>query len=194
LILAEICRIFANTLSHRSTTVLAHPSVTTEILLFAILALGAIVSAVLMVVQRNPVMSAILLVANFFCLSLLYFLLQAQLLGILQIAVYAGAIMVLVIFVIMLLNLGEEKKLSERLNLKMMIGLGIAFGVLLQFLYLFLGPASQQLPAGSPNPAVGTVQSMGDALFGPYLLAFEVTSLLLLAAIIGAVVLAKKRL
>jgi NADH-quinone oxidoreductase subunit J len=168
--------------------------VTTEILLFAILALSAIVSAVLMVVQRNPVMSAILLVANFFCLSLLYFLLQAQLLGILQIAVYAGAIMVLVIFVIMLLNLGEEKKLSERLNLKMMIGFGIAFGVLLQFLYLFLGPASQQLPAGSPNPAVGTVQSMGDALFGPYLLAFEVTSLLLLAAIIGAVVLAKKRL
>lgn len=167
---------------------------TIELLLFLVLALCAVVSAVLMVVQRNPVMSAILLVANFFCLAVLYLLLQAQLLAILQVAVYAGAIMVLVVFVIMLLNLGDEKKLSERLNVKMMLGIGISFGVLLQLLYLFLGPAVAALPASTPDAAVGTVESMADSLFGPYLLAFEVTSLLLLAAIVGAVVLAKKKI
>ena len=167
---------------------------TIELLLFVLLALCAVVSAVLMVVQRNPVMSAIYLVVNFFCLAFLYLLLQAQLLAVLQVAVYAGAIMVLVVFVIMLLNLGDEKKLRERLNVKMMLGIGISFGVLLQLLYLVLGPAVTSLPPATPDAAIGTVESMGDSLFGPYLLAFEVTSLLLLAAIVGAVVLAKKKI
>lgn len=167
---------------------------TIELLLFVLLALCAVVSAILMVVQRNPVMSAIFLVVNFFCLAFLYLLLQAQLLAVLQVAVYAGAIMVLVVFVIMLLNLGEEKKLKERLNVKMMLGVGISFGVLLQLLYLVVGPAAASLPPATPDAAIGTVERMGDSLFGPYLLAFEVTSLLLLVAIVGAVVLAKKKI
>ena len=166
---------------------------TIDLFLFIVLALAAVLSAVLMVVQRNPVMSAIFLVANFFCLALLYLILQAQLLAVLEIAVYAGAIMVLVVFVIMLLSLGDEKKLRERLNLKMMIGLGIAAGVVIQLLYVVLGPSVALLPPASPDPSIGTVESMGSALFGPYLLAFEVTSLLLLVAIIGAVILAKKK-
>ncbi len=168
---------------------------TTEAILFFILAAAAIVTAVLMILQRNPVMSALYLVANFFCIAALYLLLRAQLLAVLQVAVYAGAIMVLVIFVIMLLNLGEEQKLAERINVKTVLGIVLAFGFLLELLYLFLTPGSQALPEViSPNAdLIGTVESMGTALFGKFLLPFEVTSMLLLAAIVGAVILAKKQ-
>jgi NADH-quinone oxidoreductase subunit J len=169
--------------------------VTTEAILFFILAAAAIVTAVLMIVQRNPVMSAIYLIANFFCLAALYLLLHAQLLAVLQVVVYAGAIMVLVIFVIMLLNLGDEQKLAERINIRLMIGVALAFGILLELLYLFLGPAAGEIPSGAGMNvgSIGTVESMGKALFGPFLLPFEITSLLLLAAIVGAVTLAKKQ-
>lgn len=170
--------------------------VTTEPFLFSVLAAVAIVTALLMIVQRNPVMSAIYLIANFFCLAALYLLLRAQLLAVLQVVVYAGAIMVLVVFVIMLLNLGNEQKLAERINMRMIIGVALAFGILLEFLYLYLSPRMQTLPDSLPPSAatIGTVESMGRSLFGPFLLPFEVTSLLLLAAIVGAVILAKKQL
>ena len=169
---------------------------TTEVILFCILAAVAIVTAILMIVQRNPVMSALYLIANFFCLAALYLLLGAQLLAVLQVVVYAGAIMVLVVFVIMLLNLGDEQKLVERINIRMMIGVALAFGILLELLYLYLSPQLQALPAPLPPNAgaIGTVESMGRSLFGPFLLPFEITSLLLLAAIVGAVILAKKQL
>ncbi len=168
---------------------------TTEAILFFILAAGALATAVLMILQRNPVMSALYLIGNFFCIAALYLLLQAQLLAVLEVVVYAGAIMVLVIFVIMLLNLGEEQKLAERINIRLILGVVVAFGFLLELLYLFLTPGSQPLPEELPANAavIGTVESMGTALFGRFLLPFEVTSLLLLAAIVGAVILAKKQ-
>jgi NADH-quinone oxidoreductase subunit J len=171
------------------------PALTTEAILFFILAAVALATAVLMILQRNPVMSALYLIANFFCLAALYLLLRAQLLAVLQVVVYAGAIMVLVIFVIMLLNLGDEQKLTERINVRSMIGVALAFGVLLELLYLFLGSGATGLPDRLPadSAAVGTVESMGAALFGRFLLPFEITSLLLLAAIVGAVILAKKQ-
>jgi NADH-quinone oxidoreductase subunit J len=169
--------------------------VTTEAIFFFVLALAAIASAVLMVVQRNPVMSAIYLIANFFCLAALYLLLRAQLLAVLQVVVYAGAIMVLVIFVIMLLNLGEEQKTAARISVRMMVGIALAFGLFLEMLSLFLGPVEQNMPAGHAASAgtLGTVEAIGAALFGNFLFPFEITSLLLLAAIVGAVVLAKKQ-
>ena len=146
----------------------------------------------MVVLQRNPVMSAISLIANFFCIALLYLLLKAQLLAVLQVVVYTGAIMVLVIFVIMLLNLGDETKLTEKFDVKKIVGIVLGVGFLLEMLYLFamsdspslLSPRAEQL---------GTVEAMGSAMFTKFLLPFEVTSLLLLAAIVGAVVLAKKR-
>ena len=148
-----------------------------------------------MVVQRNPVVSAIYLIANFFSLAGLYLLLRAQLLAVLQIVVYAGAIMVLVIFVIMLLNLGDERSLVEKINFRLVIGVTVALAFLLEMLYIFLGIANDGTTPGlHPQAAtIGTVESMGSALFGQYVFPFEITSLLLLAAIIGAVVLAKKR-
>lgn len=147
-----------------------------------------------MILQRNPVMSAIYLIANFFCLAALYLLLRAQLLAVLQVIVYAGAIMVLVVFVIMLLNLGDEEHLTERFNVRKITGVVLSFGLLLEFAFIFGMPTSSPSAAGLSGHAadIGTVESMGHALFGKFLLPFEITSILLLAAIIGAVVLAKK--
>jgi len=168
--------------------------VTAEPLFFFFLAAFAVTTAVLMILQRNPVMSAICLIANFFCLAALYLLLRAQLLAVLQVIVYAGAIMVLVVFVIMLLNLGDEEQIAERFNVPKIAGVVLVFGLLLEFVFIFALPKSEPslpaLPAEAMN--VGTVESMGHALFGRFLFPFEITSILLLAAILGAVVLAKK--
>ncbi len=149
-----------------------------------------------MVLQKNPVMSAIFLIGNFFCLALLYLLLRAQLLAVLQIVVYTGAIMVLVVFVIMLLNLGDETRLSEQFDVKKIVGVVLVCGFLLEVLYIVNGrEAGSQHAALHPDAGtIGTVESMGTALFGRFLLPFEITSLLLLAAIVGAVVLARRRL
>ena len=146
----------------------------------------------MVILQRNPVMSAISLVANFFCIALLYLLLKAQLLAALQVVVYTGAIMVLVIFVIMLLNLGDETKLTERFDVKKIAGVVLATGFLLEMLYIFATNGTSSLPSPEAEQ-LGTVEAMGGAMFTKFLLPFEVTSLLLLAAIVGAVVLAKKR-
>jgi NADH-quinone oxidoreductase subunit J len=169
--------------------------VATETILFFILAVAALATAVLMILQRNPVMSALYLIGNFFCIAALYLLLRAQLLAVLEVVVYAGAIMVLVIFVIMLLNLGDEQKLAERVNIRLMLGVALALGFLLEIFYLSLTPAVQELPGQiSPNAAInGTVESMGTSLFGRFMFPFEITSLLLLTAIVGAVILAKKQ-
>lgn len=164
--------------------------------MFFLLAAGAATSAVLMILQRNPLMSAICLIGNFFCIAALYLLLRAQLLAVLQVIVYTGAIMVLVVFVIMLLNLGDEQRLAERFDMRKTIGVVLVFGLLVELLYLFGIHPKAILPAGRPGPVegLGSVESMGAALFGKFLLPFEFTSLLLLAAIIGAVILARRRM
>lgn len=169
---------------------------TAEPLLFAFLAACAVTTAVLMVFQRNPVNSAISLIGNFFCLAALYLLLQAQLLAVLQIAVYAGAIMVLVVFVIMLLNVGEEIQTGERLNVRNVAGGVLVVALLLELVYLVtISPRAAAL-TGLPSAAgmTGTVESMGHALYTRFLFPLQMTGLLLLAAVIGAVVLAKRRL
>ncbi len=166
-----------------------------ESIFFFAIGSAAVIFAVLMVIQRNPLMSAIYLIGNFFCLALLYLLLRAQLLAILQILVYTGAIMVLVVFVIMLLNLGDETRLTERYDLRKVLGLVLVLGFMVEILYLVTSHGGLDLPAdpGAAGLRVGTVESIGAALFGRFLLPFELVSLLLLAAIIGAVVLARKR-
>jgi NADH-quinone oxidoreductase subunit J len=166
-----------------------------EHILFFVVAASAIATALLMIVQRNPVMSAIYLIGNFFSIAMLYLLLRAQLLAVLQIVVYTGAIMVLVVFVIMLLNLGDERRLTEQFAAKKIIGVALVAGFLLEMLYI-VAIRGDVIPGGGASSlpeSFGTSESMGAALFGRFLLPFEVTSLLLLAAIIGAVVLAKKR-
>jgi len=168
--------------------------VTVETILFFIFAGGAIFTALLMIRHPNPVISAISLIGNFFCLAALYLLLRAQLLAALQIVIYTGAIMVLVIFVIMLLNLGDEQRLTERYDLRKVAGIAVAAGFLMQVAYIVVLAPSSERTAGLSAEAsrVGTVEAMGDAMFGRFLLPFEAVSLLLLAAIVGAVVLAKR--
>jgi len=141
-------------------------------------------------------MSALLLIANFFCLAALYLLLQAQLLAVLQIAVYAGAIMVLVLFVIMLLNLGDESKLIESLNWRSIVGIVLVVAFLTEMVYLLGTKLSWEAPTPvvASTPPIGTVEGMGLAMFSTYLLPLQVTGQLLLIAIIGAILLAKKKI
>ena len=162
---------------------------------FYFLAAVAVVSAILMLLQRNPVNSALYLILNFFCLGGLYLTLNAQFIAVVHIAVYAGAIMVLFVFVIMLLNLGDDKSLRQHLGLRMYLGIGFSVGLLVELLYLLgFGNANnftQQSPAAVE---MGTVEYIGKVLFTKFLFPFEITSFLLLAAIVGAVLLAKKKL
>jgi NADH-quinone oxidoreductase subunit J len=166
--------------------------VSLDSIFFFIVATCAIATALFVVIQRNPMMSAIALIANFFCLALLYLLLHAQLLAALQIVVYTGAIMVLVVFVVMLLNLGDESRLSEKFGVKRIAAVILSAGVLVELLYIVVSNGTQRSLAPEAEH-IGTVEAMGSAMFTSFLLPFEVTSLLLLAAVVGAVVLAKKR-
>jgi len=168
--------------------------VTAESLVFFFLAAFAATTAVLMILERSPLVSAIYLIANFFALAALYLLLRAQLLAVLQVIVYTGAIMVLVIFVIMLLNLGDEPHPRVRLDLRTGVTVVLAAGLLAEIVIAVVtrGGGVPRVQ-GPPAETLGTVESMGDALFGKFLLPFEISSLLLLAAILGAVVLARRR-
>ena len=167
---------------------------TMEEILFYIFAAGGITSALLVVTRRNPIISAIYLIVNFFCLAGLYLTLHAQFIAVIQILVYAGAIMVLFVFVIMLLNLGDERRLRDGFTWKKVAAGGLGFGVLMELIYIFMlqtRPPSIEMERATN---IGTVEAIGQMLFTRFLFPFEVTSLLLTAAIVGAVILAKKKL
>jgi NADH-quinone oxidoreductase subunit J len=168
--------------------------VTPEAIMFYILALGGVASALLVITRRNPIISAIYLIVNFFCLAGIYLTLHAQFIAVVQILVYAGAIMVLFVFVIMLLNLGDERTLKEGFSWKKVVAIGLGFGVLMELVYIFIMPTGSTTIELERATEIGTVESIGRVLFTRFLYPFEVTSLLLTAAIIGAIVLAKKNL
>ncbi len=137
-------------------------------------------------------MSALYLVLNFFVIAVLYLFLRAQFIAIIQITVYAGAIMVLFLFVIMLLNLGEDNLVKWRLTSAKSIAALLGIAMLVEILYFILHFISN--PGISPDAeSMGTVESIGKILFRNYLFPFEITSFLLLAAIVGAILLAKKK-
>jgi len=160
--------------------------------LFYLFAFVAVAGALAMLLNvRNTVAGALSLVATMIALGGIYVLLGAYLVGVLQIMVYAGAILVLFLFVVMLLNLrsdrfGPERQPAAKL-LAVLLGL-LALGGLLRALSGALGPPAQ------PAPGFGGYRQVGLALFGDYVLAFEVTSLLLLGAMVGAVILAKRKI
>ncbi|MBI2620067.1 MAG: NADH-quinone oxidoreductase subunit J [Ignavibacteriales bacterium] len=168
---------------------------TFETVLFYFLAAASIASAVMVITRRSPVMSVLFLIVNFFSLAGLYLTLHAQFIAVIQIIVYAGAIMVLFLFVIMLLNLGDEQRLAERISYKKMIAVGLSFAVLMEVLYV-VAYSGTEFPTKNLERAVeiGTVEYIGRELFTTFLFPFEITSILLLAAIIGAVVMAKKKI
>lgn len=161
---------------------------------FIFMALLAVASAIGMVISRNTVNSALYLVLNMASLAGIYLLLEAQFLAVIQILVYAGAIMVLFLFVIMLLNLDAEESLFTRLRARYFVAFLLGVAVLTQILYS-VGGLAGVLPEISPEmSSVGTVEAVGDVLFTTYLLPFEVTAILLTAAVVGALVIAQHKI
>jgi NADH-quinone oxidoreductase subunit J len=163
--------------------------------LFYILAAGAIISGLLVITRRNPINSVIYLVLNFFFLAALYLTLKAQFIAIIQILVYAGAIMVLFMFVIMLLNLGDEKRLTDRVSWKQIVAIGLSLAFVMQVLYIVgFGETADYTELAADAVSIGTVEYIGKELFSRYVLPIEAVSVLLVAAVVSAVVLAKRKL
>jgi len=163
---------------------------------FGVIAMG---SALLCITRKNPIASALWLVVTLFALAALFVLLDAQFIAVLQVLVYAGAIMVLFLFVIMLLNLGRPGPTDIKGPAGLLIAVVLAGALLLQLRVLSQStlPSGIQLPAGTVSALQqqqGMVAAVANPLFGEYLIPFEIASVLLLAAIVGAVVLAKRKL
>ena len=163
-------------------------------LLFILLAALAVGSAVSLVVQRNPLYCAISLIFVFMSLAGLYLTLAAPFIAAIQIIVYAGAIMVLVVFVIMLLNVETEEQRPLRLRALVplaVVGAGLLFAEAAFVLYFVNAEdADRARTVGAAN--TGLTKSIGEGLFTSYLLPFEITSLLILMAIVGAMTLARR--
>lgn len=159
-------------------------------ILFYIVAAVAILAALNVVLQRTPVYSALSLVVVLCTLAVLYLLLGAEFVAVIQVIIYAGAIMVLFVFVIMLLN-AEREVPSHRSKMAKWLGAPILVAFLVEMLFAIW----KQFPARSPATTAslaGSPAAIGHLLFGTYVLPFEVTSILVLVAILGAVVLGKK--
>jgi NADH-quinone oxidoreductase subunit J len=158
--------------------------------LFLLMAALTVASALTVIVHPNPIYSALGLVSTLFMLAVIFLGLDAQMVAVLQIIVYAGAIVVLFLFVIMLLNLQVEERSSAA---PPMVGIAAIGGLALGGLVIL---AIVRTPLGAPVPVhagFGGTEALAERLFTVYLLPFELTSLLLLVAIVGAVVIGRKR-
>ena len=163
-----------------------------EQIAFWVLATLAVVSAIVVITQRKPVLSALALAFNLVSIAGFYLLLDAQFVALLQVIVYAGAIMVLILFVIMLLNLQDERREGASRLLQRPLGviLAVAFVTLVA-----IGIRGTGLgPFGGGGESFGTAGELGAVLFSRFFYPFEAISLLLVVAMIGAVLLAKRRL
>ena len=166
---------------------------------FYLFGLIALASALLFVTRKSPVAAALWLVSTMFSLAALYIMMDAQFVGAVQVLVYAGAIMVVFLFVVMLLNLGQVDAAADFRGTGTRVGAGLVGLALLAELFnagrgrlppdLGLGVSTTVITNGDEN----VIAPVAGALFTQHLVAFEVTSLLLLAAVVGAVVLAKRR-
>ena len=167
-------------------------------LLWWVFAALAVLGGLFMVTRENPVASLLSLVLTLFSLAVLFVLMEAHFIAAVQVIVYAGAIMVLFLFVIMLLNLGHDYKADLRGLPTLIVG-SVVFGFTAWLISrVFTSPATEvtQGPGMLPAEALaehGAVGAVAMPLFREYVVGFEVTSLLLLAAIIGAIILAKRR-
>ncbi len=161
-----------------------------EPILFILFGAFAVGGAIMVVTRKHPMASALYLILTLFAVAALFVLRQAHFLAAIQVIVYAGAVVVLFIFVIMLINVPENKLPAERVTGLQLLGV-VAAGLLI--LEAALLARRFAMPAG-PSTDAGSVQAVGMALFTDYLLAFEITSVLLLAAVIGALTLAKKKI
>ncbi|MBV6478133.1 MAG: NADH-quinone oxidoreductase subunit J [Ignavibacteria bacterium] len=165
-----------------------------ETFLFFFLAVSSIISAIMMITRKSPISSALFLILNFFTVSGLYLLLKAQFIAVIQVLVYMGAIMVLFLFVIMLLNLQDKSKFKEKYSYKKITSLllSILLFCILSFT-LYFGFTGKFKAMSDAAGDLGKAETLGAELFTAFSFPFELASFLLLAAIVGAVVLAKKK-
>lgn len=163
-----------------------------EQIIFFLVAFLGVASAVYFVFARNPLYSVLSLIVTFFSIAAMYILLNAQFLGIVQVIVYAGAIMVLFLYVLMMLNLNKNDE-SKKQNLSKFIGVFAAGILLIGLLGAFKGLKGNSF-AGNVDSSVGLTKNLGRLLFNEYVLPFELASILILAGIVGAVLIGKKDL
>ena len=166
-----------------------------ESIAFIVLSILAVASALVvsLPVVRNAVVCALALALNLICVAGFFFLLRAQFIGFLQVIVYAGAIMVLILFVLMLLNIHDERHLGSSGFFQRYLGPLSAVGFV-AILVSSLVVSSRGIGFSRPGAAYGTVGTLGHELFSRFFYPFEAISLLLVVAMIGAVLLAKRRL
>lgn len=161
-------------------------------IVFAVAAVLAIVSGLMVVIQRNPIYSAVFLVLNLACVAVFYLLLNAEFLFVVQIIVYAGAIMVLFLFVITLLAPGKEETRDDPL-VRLRLPAAVLGVIMVAVLFGVLASNSIGGLAGKISYAdLGTPTTVGQQLYTSFLFPFEITSVLLLIAIVGALVLARR--
>jgi len=161
-----------------------------ETVLFILFGAIAVCGAIMVVTRRSPMASALYLILTLFAVAAVFVLRQAHFLAAVQVIVYAGAVVVLFVFVIMLINVPEDRLPVERATTTRVLGVLAAGMFILESAVL---ARRFWMPKG-PAAEVGTVEAVGRALFTDYLLAFEITSVLLLAAVIGAIALAKRKI
>jgi NADH-quinone oxidoreductase subunit J len=164
-----------------------------ELILFLITALIAIVGAVAMLVSRNAVHSALFLLLNFAAIAVLFLLLQAPFLFTIQLTVYAGAIMVLFLFVVMLLGAEKVEDTPDRIAWQQPLALLLGLALLVVSVVVGLGGATNPPPESEALIQFSDPRTLGALLFTDYLLPFEVTGFILLIAVIGVVVLNQRR-
>lgn len=158
-------------------------------ILFWVLAVISVFSAVMVIVSKNPVFSVLWLIVTFFTISAHYILLNAQFLAVVNIIVYAGAIMVLFLFVIMLMNMGKDSE--PRKNKWLKLAGAVAGGCMLLVLVAALKDTEARMTElGTGN--IGLIENLGKVLFTEYVVPFEIASILFLSAMVGAVVIGKK--
>ena len=164
--------------------------------LFTIMALLLVAAALGVVLHRSPIRSALSLVVTLFLLAVMFLLLDAHMVAALQVIVYAGAVMVLFLFVIMLLNLREDARAMARAGkvAAALFGGGLFLLAVARFLVSAAGRSIAGGLEGGVPATFGSTELLAERLFTQFLFAFEVTSVLLLVAVVGAVVLAKRKL
>ncbi|CAD7801612.1 MULTISPECIES: NADH-quinone oxidoreductase subunit J [Chryseobacterium] len=161
--------------------------------LFFLVAFLAVSSAVYFVFARNPLYAILSLIVTMFSIAGMYILLNAQFLAIIQIIVYAGAIMVLFLYILMMLNLNKEDE-SKKNNTLKFVGVFTAGLLLIGVLGVFRGVQEQHVVVENVDKGVGLTKNLGRLLFNEYVLPFELASILILAGIVGAVLIGKKDL
>ncbi|MBI3150850.1 MAG: NADH-quinone oxidoreductase subunit J [Chloroflexi bacterium] len=167
---------------------------TSDLIVFLVLSLVAIATALGMVFSRNSVYSALFLVLNFVTVAVFYLLLGAPFIAMSQITVYAGAIMVLFLFVIMLLG-AESLAPAKALPWQKPLAFTLAVVLVVEAVYLIVSRAQQGMSITAPDASINNMNSLRELamqLFSQYLLPFEVTSILLLVAMVGAIVLTRQ--